>query len=57
MTTDFPMIKKEDKVELPNGNVGTVLMVKGNSVEVEIKTKDGLVYERTFPVTNVKKLD
>lgn len=45
------------KVELHNGNQGVVTKVKGNSVEVTLKTKDGLEYERTVDVNHVKKVD
>lgn len=58
MTVDSQMnqIKVQDKVELSNGKTGVVISVKDNEAEVQITTPDNLVYERKYPVSQLKKV-
>lgn len=51
-------IKNNDTVELFSGRTGTVLSVDEEKKEcvVQIKTIDGLSYERTYSINQVKVL-
>lgn len=52
-------IMVNDVVELSNGKTGKVISVDEKTQEctVQLKTQDGLEYERKFSVNHVKKVD